>query len=797
MSSFNLFIEVVSKHKIKNVKRLKKRLQQEVINMRAINKHFKYSLLCLAVSSASYGVNAAQDTDKTLSDKNNNFEIIMVTAQKRVQRIIDVPTSITAVDSKAINNSNSQQIADIQDLVPNLNIEEINSFNNAISIRGVGSSSRNISFDTRVGVYIDGVYLGQSPGLNQDLMDIERIEILRGPQGSLFGKNTVAGAINILTKKPHSEFEGKVKARVGNYNAQQFSGFVNAPLSEDIALKVSASSMIRDGFVENVHPDAKGDVGNRDSLNYRAQLLVESFEDLAITLTIDGSTANETPLFGEHSTDFLGMNYVETGGAPKRTTYNDFLATEERDISGVAAEIIYDFSDGSSFKSITAQRNTELEFLIDLDYSSLDLFKLHYDDEYDQFTQELQYTSNTGGPFEYIVGLYYYQQDSKSDRSAIPGSNIIPISDQTFLAGSLAQFGLDTFVGTDFEFLYPADVINHIGTVDTQSYAIFSNLTYDLADDIHLGIGLRLGRESKKVDWSIDGSTSGFFGLATANLVDEISDSDFLPSISLNYDVNKNMVAYARIATGSKSGGFNLDFVTDEQLDSMDFTKETSINYEIGLKGYNEDYTFRYSVALFSTNFDNYQQSQFIDIGDSRTVIAITNAATAQTDGVEIELAYDVNDNFSVGFAAGLLDATFGDNVLVGSKEQPDVSGKRLPGSAEIQSSLTLDYTSEFNEGNWFTHADISYSGDVYTTPNNVETAPLLNGDTVIFGYLPSHTAINVRLGVEFETWSASLWARNLADSDYLVSGKRQFFGGIDETWNAPRTVGIEVSYQF
>lgn len=786
MSSFKFFIRVICKNK-------NKILQQEVINMGSINKHFKYSLLCLAVCSASQITQAAENS----TIKKDDIEVIMVTAQKRVQRIIDVPTSITAVDSKAISNSNSQQIADIQDLVPNLNIEETNSFNNAVSIRGVGSNSRNISFDTRVGVYLDGVYLGQSPGLNQDLMDIERIEVLRGPQGSLFGKNTVAGAINILTKKPHDEFEGKVKARVGNYNAKQFSGFVNAPLSEDIALKVSASSMNRDGFVENVHPDAKGDVGNRDSFNYRAQLLVENFENLALTFTLDGSKASETPLFGEHSTDFLGMGHVEAGGAGKRTTYNDFLATEERDISGIAAEAVYDFSNGSSFKSITAQRKTELDFLSDLDYSSFDLFKLHYVDEYDQFTQEFQYTSNTGTNFEYIVGLYYYQQDSKSDRSAIAGADVIPVSDQTFLAGSLAQFGLTTFVGTPFEFLYPSNEINHIGTVDTQSYAIFSNMTYDFSDDIHLGLGLRWGRESKSVDWSSDGRTSGFFGLATANLLDKKSDSDFLPSISLNYDVNKNMVAYARIATGSKSGGFNLDFVTEEQLGSMDFDKETSTNYEIGFKGYNEDYTFRYSLALFSTDFDDYQQSQFIDIGDSRTVIAITNAATAQTNGVEIELAYDVNDNFTVGFSAGLLDATFGDNVLVGSKVSPDVSGNRLPGSAEIQSSLTLDYISEFHDGNWFAHADISYSGDVYTTPNNVKTAPLLNGDTVTFGYLPSHTAINARLGVEFETWSASIWARNLADSDYLVSGKRQFFGGIDEVWNAPRTVGIEVSYQF
>jgi len=255
--------------------------------MRHSKLQLKRSLLSLAIASVTQVAIANEVSSEATAQEDKKIEVIMVTAQKRVQRIIDVPTSIVAVDEKTISNSSSQQLGDIQDLVPNLTIDDSNSFNNAVSIRGVGASSRNISFDTRVGVYLDGVYLGQSPGLNQDLMDIERIEVLRGPQGSLFGKNTVAGAINILTKKPSDELEGKVKARIGNYNSQQFSGYFNVPINDDVALKVSGGSTQRDGFVTNVYPGAEAKLGDRNSKNFRALLYVSSFDNLELTFSID------------------------------------------------------------------------------------------------------------------------------------------------------------------------------------------------------------------------------------------------------------------------------------------------------------------------------------------------------------------------------------------------------------------------------------------------------------------------------------------------------------------------------
>jgi iron complex outermembrane receptor protein len=764
------------------------------------NKIFKLSLLAIATSTVA-NTSLANETELTTEiAKNEQIEVIMVTSQKRYQRLIDVPTSIAVVTADTINNSSAQQLVDIADLVPNLDMEDVNSFNNKVSIRGVGSHSRNISFDTRVGVYLDGVYLGQSPGLNQELMDIERIEVLRGPQGSLFGKNTVAGAINITTLRPADNFEAKVKVRIGNYNAQQVNGYVNALITDDVFLKVSANSLKRDGFVDNLHPDALGDVGDKNNQSFRAQLLVESIDNLSLMLTLDGSSADETPLFGEHITDTLGLTPVEAGAAGIRTTYNDFLPSEDRDSSGISFEAIYEFSDGSSFKSITAQRDVKLNFIMDLDYSSLNIFSLNYTDEYDQFTQEFQYTSNLGGKVEFILGAYYYQQDSFTDRSSIPGDRdtIINLFDNTFLAASLAGTGLSTFEGTPFEELYPLGENNHIGTVDTQSYALFTNITYDFSAQWQLSLGMRWGEETKKVDWFTDGTKSGLFQLATANVVDKKSDSDFLPSIALNYNYDSNNVFYARIATGSKSGGYNLDFITAAQLEALEFDKESSINYELGFKGYNNDQSLSYAFTMFKTNYDDYQQTQFIDLGDSRTIIAIANAAEVATDGVEVELSVKITDNFTLGLAASYLDASFDKFENGGTADDPDVSGNRLPESSKVQAVMMLDYSAEINEtSHWFAHLDISHTGDQYTTTNNVKKQTLITGDVVDFGYLPSRTAVNAKVGVQNDDWTVSLWVRNLADNDDIVYSRRQFLGGIDQGWNAPRTYGVDVTYNF
>ena len=261
------------------------------------------------------------------------------------------------------------------------------------------------------------------------------------------------------------------------------------------------------------------------------------------------------------------------------------------------------------------------------------------------------------------------------------------------------------------------------------------------------------------------------------------------------------MVAYLRYAQGSKSGGYNLDYINANQLNALTFEPEKSTNIEFGIKGYTGDNSLRYSLAIFDTKYDDYQQSQFIEVsngeGGSTTIIAISNAAEASTRGLEAELSGDISDNLSFSASIGLLDAEFEYFPNGGTTGDPDVTGNRLPLAAEKQASIALDYVDSFSAGEWFAHIDMAYSSDMYTTNNNVMEQPLATGGTVPFGYLPARTTVNARVGVNLENWDLSIWARNLLDRDEVVFSRREFFGGINQGWNAPRTVGVEATYRF
>ena len=206
------------------------------------------------------------------------IEEIVVTAQKRTERLRDVPVSISVFNDNAIDQTGIRELKDVGAYIPNVQISEGNDFRSTVTIRGVGASSRNIGFDSRVGVYVDGVYVGQSPAINQELLNLERVEVLRGPQGTLFGKNTVAGAINLVTKKPDDDFHGSISVDVGNLNYRELKGLVNIPISDKAAASFTVSKTDRDGYVKNIITGS--DLNERDVLAYRAQLRFDATDNL-------------------------------------------------------------------------------------------------------------------------------------------------------------------------------------------------------------------------------------------------------------------------------------------------------------------------------------------------------------------------------------------------------------------------------------------------------------------------------------------------------------------------------------
>ncbi|PCI54287.1 MAG: TonB-dependent receptor [Alphaproteobacteria bacterium] len=702
------------------------------------------------------------------------LEEITVTAQKRSQRLVDVPISVSAFGDEAIKATGVQQLSEISDLIPNLHIDSVRSLSSSVTIRGVGASSRNIGFDARVGVYLDGVYLGQSPALNQDMVDMERIEVLRGPQGALFGKNTVAGAINMISKKPSDELEGMVRARVGNYNATQFSGHINLPLTEGVALKVSANKVDRDGYSLNLLDNIRTD--DRDSYSYRAQLRIATTDNFEVLATVDGLSADEYVTYGDPLTNSFGSG-LDTSAPNERETNFNHVGEEQRDIFGVSLDMTYSFGNDYALRSITAYRKTDFHTKFDVDYAPIDFMYVDYTDNYKQITEEVQLISPEGDALEYIIGLYFFKQEGKTNRLAIAG-------EQGYLLG-----------------LASGDTISNAGEVISKSFALFSNFTYDITDRIELGVGFRWSSEKKDVDWTLDGSQSGPLGIASGHFVHDRTDNNFAPSLSLNYAITDQITSYLRYAEGYKSGGYNLDYITlTPDAENTEFGKETVVNYEAGIKGSLMENRMTFALSAFLTEYKEYQVNQLRELSGGRSTFVISNAGKVRTKGIELETTVYVTDGLKVSGSLGILDAIFTD-FPGGGTGGADVSGNDLPNASKFQGSVAADYY-RFLGGSMGlaikAHLDYSHRSGAFTTVNNVKSYSFGSG-SVPYGYVPAYDLMNARLTLlsEDQGWEVSLWARNLLDNNYINRSSRDFFNTYLETRGAPRTYGAEVSYTF
>ncbi|RLQ22507.1 TonB-dependent receptor [Seongchinamella sediminis] len=736
-------------------------------------------LLRAAISGALFSTAATASAQGMLEE-------VVVTAQKRSERLIEVPISITTLSSETLEQSGVKELKELGDLTPNLMISQSSDFSTNIVIRGVGANSRNIGFDSRVGVYLDGVYLGQSPAANQGLVDLAQVEVLRGPQGTLFGKNTVAGAINLTSVKPGDEFEGSVGVNVGNYNNLELKGSANIPLTDSTAVKVYGNKTTRDGYIKNVFNGDK--VNERDVVSGRVHLRTDFDSGLEMNISADYLEQDRMGFNGEPLTDTFGA-YRPAEGADKYEISQQTLL-EDKELKGASLTFDYELDSGYLLKSITARRDSEITYDADPDYDSAEFLGVIYTDAYEQTTQEFQIISPDGSSFKYVAGLYYYTQDSTTDRDAIAGLGTI-LYPPLGIEVPIAAFGIDPTM----------KVVDIDGAVDTESYAVFANGTYDLTDRITIGLGFRYGEETKDVDWSIDGSNSGAFRIATTRVKDSRSDTSFDPTASINYAVFEDSYIYARVSTGSKSGGYNLDFINVDQIEAgIEFDEETVTSYEVGYKGEFPEQSLRVGVALFYSEFEDYQVNQYVDLGGGRTALSITNAAEVITQGVEVDLTYQPTVNLQLTAALGLLDAEF-DSFPGGGAEGGDASGNKLPYAPELTASLGAQYYYPLPSiaSSLLLRADYAYTDGYYITASNDDGHTLVDGSEVAFGKVDSYGTVSARIGLvsDAETWEVSVWGRNLTDNDYQDYSFRDFFGTILAGYAMPRTYGIEAKYKF
>ena len=451
----------------------------------------------------------AQDGDSATSGY--QLEEILVTAQKREATILETPVAVSAIGGSTMELAQARDLTSLQTLVPSLQItQRASASNTSFSVRGIGSSTFNFGLEPAVGVFVDGVYRSRNGASVNDFLGIERIEVLRGPQSTLFGKNTSAGVINYVTKAPHYDFEVEGELTYGNYDAKVGKAAVNVPLIQDqLAMRLDVNVNKRDGTITNI--DGR-ELNERDRYGLRGQILWEPSDRTRIRIIGDYSDLNEeccaAPFFVITDESQLALSVLgsQINGAPplkdRQTAIDGEVVVGNLESYGVSAQVDIDF-DGFTLTSITAFRGYRELQDIDTDFSDLQLNKRRVlDQDYDTFTQELRITSTTDGPVEWMAGVYYYNQDLSADNQTIQGPGLRPFAD-VLTGGAISELeaGLGAPAGS-----YLADGSGQLLGLFNQkneSYSAFAQIDWHVTDRFTLTGGLRYTHDKKTMNSDI------------------------------------------------------------------------------------------------------------------------------------------------------------------------------------------------------------------------------------------------------------------------------------------------------
>ncbi|MDO8464098.1 MAG: TonB-dependent receptor [Gallionella sp.] len=703
---------------------------------------------------------------------------VVVTAQKRTQAIEDVPISMTVIDRQTLRNTRAATLTEMQQLVPNFSIAQSLSVN-TVTVRGVGGGGRNIGFDTRVGVYVDGIYMGQAQTLDQSLFDIEQVEVLRGPQGHLFGRNTVAGAINIATRAPTKTFESTFRAAAGNYNAREGYAGVSGPVADELLGKFAIGYETRDGFTTNLFNNQTLD--NLKRISTRGQLAIQANDRLEINLAADYADIRQKT--SEEATTAMFDAPLPGGLYPGYIVNYNTAPYVDNTLSGISLTANYDMAGGGTLTAITGYRDTHQNREFDIDWSPSDVFRVNYTENFKQLSQEIRVASPIKDSLRYVAGIYLMHESADTYRLAVTGQDTATLVTHP-IAGTVpfgVLFGLN-----------PGDTVPVSGTVKTDSYAAFGSLDYDLTGKLTLNLGARYTVENKSLLYNIDGAASGAIGMGTAvNYTDSRSDAMLTPSIGATYALNKSLNLYGKYSTGFKSGGWNIDYLTATQIaNKFDFSKETVDSYEFGLKGSALDRRMSYDLSVFHSTFKDFQVFQFADLGAGTTELQLKNAAKAESTGAEASLRTLLTDNLGIGGNIGILKATF-KSFPGGLTGGGDAVGKRLPDAPDMTVVVTVDYSMFASSlgGRLDFYGEYSHRNKSFSGVDNNELMDVVSSRDVVNARV-SFTADHAPL-------KFSLWARNLFNNSYTTARGRDFFGNQYLKRGDPRTFGVEGRYSF
>jgi len=707
--------------------------------------------------------------------QDNALEEVVVTATKRSVALQDLAGSANVLGADKLGPGGIQEVRDMQVDIPNLSLGDQFGFAR-VFMRGIGMTSIDIGGEGAVAFLQDGAIVPRPAAQLMGMFDLDQVEVLRGPQGTLYGRGATAGAINMVTAKPGKELGGYLSVTAGNYSLAQFKGAIDVPMGDALSMRLAGSLDSRDGYGNNIFTGS--DINDRDASAYRATFVYDAGGPLTATLSAQYYEEDDNnyafSYFGQSEgssipvpfgVPILGGNTVGMVGGGFYDINSDQEPINDRDGQLINLTIDYAFNDRWSLKSITSSQSMDRFLRDDLDSTDANLFgQNNYTEESDSFGQELilNYSSDR---IDVLGGVMYFEED-------LYGEVRVPLTNLCFL---LAPAACGTPVG---DFLNGGNYLQD-GDVDIEAWGAYVEANYSISDKWSVIAGLRYNYEER------DGTGSFIFDAISLNVPTNQRESwnDLTPRITLQYSPNDSMLLYATYTEAFKSGVINTGS-TSPPLDP-----ETVDAFELGLKGQNASGTIRYSVAAF---FYDYQDMQ-ISFVDETSTVSTVNAAEAENSGIELEVDGSLGNGFAFDFYLTYLNAEyqeFFNGDYANGFAITDLSGNTLPNAPESTAKLGITWEGAVGGGTLTVRGEAYYQDDVYFTEWNREDA-----------YQKSYEQFNASVDYSWnDQWLLSLWGRNLSDEE--VMSNNIITAPLYDSLRVgavlpPRTYGATVTYQF
>jgi iron complex outermembrane receptor protein len=758
---------------------------------------FAASHSSIAYAQAASAPASAPATVSDQSEPAGGLAEIIVTAEKRSTNLQKTPISITALDGQELQRAQVRTLVDVQSLVPGVKIGDNNGYAQ-ITVRGVGISGFHPASDSAVAVNVNEVYIARPIAQLTSMFDVGSLEVLRGPQGTLYGRNATAGAVNITTTRPTNDWSGYVRGSYGNFSAVNLEAAVGGALVEDkLLIRVAAFVDRNDGRATNLVTGTG--VDDRNARGIRGTLVFKPSETVTATLIaehyFERDHANARHYFGaDKDIGGVGTLSVTTTSQMK----GGYVPADLRDIAaGIDPQFrldttgvtgILEWSQGAfSVKSITGYRKTKSDQMTALDGGSVLVMFNHTGEDAKQFSEELQLHYDTSG-LHVTGGLYYFHEDDLAAPGAVYAS-----SDVVFRP----PVPVPSYFG---------NVLTQAGSLKTKAYAVFGQATYDVTDKLSLTAGLRYSKEAKSLvsQYLLDLSLSKPYVYNPANPFydpaplptatrpqpDQTYNST-TPKFGIQYQASPRVMLYATFAKGFKSGNF-------ETIDpSPAYNPEKLTDFEGGIKFTTSDNRLRVNMSAFYYDYKDLQVQQVVNV-----TLITNNAGNSHVYGGELESVFAPTDDFTIGLNLTYLHARYTDylgpdgarplNTIPGTRTPINVSfnGNRLNNAPDFTAHLSMEKSWKVSSGKFAVRAEGDYSSKFYFTPGNYDL--LSQGAFAKANAFVSYT--------DDRGWAITGFVRNLADKITKTSGNVNAAlngAAIEGSIAPPRTYGIELAYKF